>query len=65
MTPSELAEWRARYKFSQAALASTLGVTRNTVGRWERGEWPIPQMVPYSLAGIVINLRWETAESAR
>jgi transcriptional regulator with XRE-family HTH domain len=38
-------EWRMAEKLSQARVAENLGVTTNTVARWERCEVPIPQWV--------------------
>jgi tetratricopeptide (TPR) repeat protein/transcriptional regulator with XRE-family HTH domain len=36
--PNNLAILRAKHNFSQAQLADLVGVTRLTLGRWERGE---------------------------
>src|SRR5262245_11479183 len=41
MTPSELRMQRTALHLTQGALASALGVARNTVARWERGELPM------------------------
>lgn len=38
MTPSDLRRLRRRLKLSQAGFAALVGVTSNTVARWERGE---------------------------
>ena len=38
MTPSHLRRLRNRLGLSQAAFATLVGVTSNTVARWERGE---------------------------
>jgi transcriptional regulator with XRE-family HTH domain len=38
-------EWRIAEKLPQARVAENLGVTTNTVARWERCEVPIPQWV--------------------
>src|SRR5690349_19573212 len=40
-----LRERRMAEKLSQADLAKKLGVTANTIARWERCEVPIPQWV--------------------
>jgi DNA-binding transcriptional regulator YiaG len=42
--PSELKSTRAKLGLSQAALAERLGVSRNTVVRWEMGLHPVPEM---------------------
>ena len=44
MTPSQLKNMRAKLRLTQEALAAQLGVTRNTVVRWEMGMHPIPPM---------------------
>ena len=33
-----LKKWRTRHKFTQDKLGKILGVPRNTIARWERGE---------------------------
>ncbi len=38
MTGAQLRRLRKRLAWTQAQLAEALGVTRNTVARWERGE---------------------------
>jgi DNA-binding transcriptional regulator YiaG len=44
MQSSELKTIRAKLGLSQAALAERMGVSRNTVVRWEMGLHPIPEM---------------------
>ena len=51
MTPEQLRQARAAGGATQSELAQTLGVTSNTVARWERGELPIPRYV-----GLIIEL---------
>ena len=41
MQPDELRRRRGALHLSQAALAGAIGVTRNTLARWERGELEI------------------------
>gem|GEM_PF-556156 len=43
MTGEELKEFRTRLALTQAALAKEVGVTANTLARWERGESPVPE----------------------
>jgi transcriptional regulator with XRE-family HTH domain len=43
--PAELRAWRKTTNLTQKGLAAKLGVTANTVARWERGEQPIPRWV--------------------
>lgn len=42
MSPFEFIAWRNRLGLSQAAMAKHLGVTRETVNRWEKGKQPVP-----------------------
>lgn len=44
VTPADLKSLRARLGWSQSRLAERLGVTRNTVNRWEMGLHPIAPM---------------------
>jgi transcriptional regulator with XRE-family HTH domain len=43
LTPEALARLRHRLHLTQAQLAGLLGVTRNTVARWEIGLRRIPE----------------------
>jgi DNA-binding transcriptional regulator YiaG len=56
MTPEELRERRRKYNLSQSSLAKLMGVTANTVARWERGEVAINQGC-VALAFEVLSLR--------
>ena len=38
MTPSDVRRFRRQLGLSQAGFAAKVGVTANTVARWERGE---------------------------
>jgi DNA-binding XRE family transcriptional regulator len=51
VVPADLRERRLRLHLSQAALAEALGVTRNTVARWECHELEIrhPELVQIAL----------------
>lgn len=43
VTPEELRTARQSFGLSQEALAKLMGISPNTVARWERGERPIHQ----------------------
>jgi DNA-binding XRE family transcriptional regulator len=49
MKPTELKEVRARMGFTQEQLATTLGVHRLSVIRWEAGTHRIPLMLTLAL----------------
>lgn len=53
--PSPLLE-QLRFHFTQRALATRLKVNPKTVGRWERGEVPVPARVEPALRDIL----WST-----
>ena len=54
LAPADLRARRVALGLSQAALATTLGITANTVARWERGELRIanPSQLASALARI-------------
>lgn len=43
LTPDDLKALRAARGLSQRALADLIGVSRNTINRWEMGLHPIPK----------------------
>lgn len=45
MTGAELRAARARLQATQEAFAHALEVDARTLGRWERGQWPVPRPV--------------------
>ena len=55
MTPQELLIWRDRKGFSQAGLANILGVTVQTVYRWERGTREIPPFLHLALGYLELK----------
>lgn len=52
MTADELRDFRLRLNITQQTLAEALGVDRNTVARWERGERAIPAFLHLALETI-------------
>lgn len=52
MTPADLLKRRKNLSLTQTQLAEYLGVTPNTVARWERGELGIrrPRMLDTALS---------------
>jgi len=51
MSGKELKRLRTQMKCTQKQLAEKLGVTKNTVARWERGEVPISEPAARLLRG--------------
>lgn len=49
MDRTELHEWRKSNGYSQSDLAKELGVSTNTISRWERGELKIPPFLHIAL----------------
>lgn len=52
LNPKQLKRRRTALNLTQAALALKLGVTPNTVARWERGLVPLPPMLSLALTAI-------------
>jgi transcriptional regulator with XRE-family HTH domain len=54
-TPAELKQARKTLGLTQAALAERLGVSANTVARWERGnlEPGYPEMLRLAIASLL------------
>ena len=50
MTPEDMKRRRAVLRWTQARLAEAMGVTWNTVARWETGQRRIPEMAIKLLA---------------
>ncbi len=57
MSPSELKEARSALGLTQKELGEQLGVTANTVARWERGERTIPEFLTLALETIERRLK--------
>lgn len=45
MDPAELKALRARLGLTQRGLSEIVGVSSNTVARWERGELPVREPI--------------------
>lgn len=58
MTGADVRRWRKRRGWSQQQLADALSVAARdpvhwtTVSRWERGELPVPALLPLALDGL-------------
>jgi len=52
MNGKELKEKRNQLSFTQEQLANELGVTSNTVARWERDEMKIPPFLHLALESV-------------
>jgi transcriptional regulator with XRE-family HTH domain len=52
MTRMELRRWRTKRGYSQVVLAKKLGVTSDTISRWERGTRTINKFLPAKLREV-------------
>ena len=59
MTPDELKRLRARLGLTQEGLANQLGVSRETVARWEIGSRGITEPIVRLLARLAAEARAE------
>ena len=57
MSPSDFRKLRKKLGYTQGQLAAVWGVTGKSVGRWDRGDVPIPTLVSYCITLMVVNLR--------
>ena len=53
LTSDDLKEIRSKLKMSRLQLGDALGVTPDTIGRWERGEFAINKAALKLLDGIM------------
>lgn len=66
ITPPEIRRWRTELcGVSQSRLAAELGIGRRTLGAYERGELPIPALLPWALFGLLKPLRGKVRLEAR
>lgn len=63
MTPEELRAWRKGKWLSLRQLSLLLGVSTNTVHRWEMGTHPIGRIVELALAGLEARGEVKTRQS--
>lgn len=64
-TPDRVAELRMKTKLNQTAFGKLAGVTRQTVGEWERGESDPSKLNQQALRDIAAALESPLAGSAR
>lgn len=59
MTPSELKTWRQAQGLSQRELGDMLGVSNDTVSRWEkvRGRGRIPKLAEYAVKWLIYSAK--------
>ena len=62
MTAVEIRTLRAKLRWTQVALAKAIGVTSNTVARWERDEMAISEPTARLLQKIAAEQRTRTAK---
>jgi transcriptional regulator with XRE-family HTH domain len=60
-------QWRSRHGLNQAALAADLGVSLNTVSRWELGQRGVPPFLLLALAELerILDARIEKRRNSR
>jgi transcriptional regulator with XRE-family HTH domain len=64
--PAELRRWReACCGVTQRRLAEELGIGRRSLIAYERGDTPIPALLPWALAGAFKPLRSKLRQEAR
>jgi len=62
MTGVEIRAFREKLGWTQMALAEAIGVTSNTVARWERGEMAISEPTARLLQKIVVEEKSRTGK---
>ena len=63
MSPEEIKDIRVRLEMSQQALAELVGVSLNTVNRWERGHTRPLRMARRRLEELASKARRETKKN--
>jgi len=56
MTPADLEAFLEEMAWSDTAAANELGVHRNTIRNWLRGETPIPRVMAHACAALAKGL---------
>ncbi len=56
MTPKELRDTLEQLGFNQSSFARSVGLRRETVSRWVRGEIPVPKLAA-SYLDLLIKFR--------
>lgn len=55
MTPADLSAWRTRLGLSRRAAAAQLGIGRQTLINYERGDSPIPRYIELACRALEIE----------
>ncbi len=56
VTSQTLIAWRQQLHLSKVAAAWALGVSRASIARWERGEYPVPRHIALACAAIALGI---------
>jgi transcriptional regulator with XRE-family HTH domain len=54
--PEALADWRARFGYSQRQAADILGCSRGAWAGWETGKQPIPKYISLAIAALSLGI---------
>lgn len=55
MTPAALTAHRKALKLSKVALAAALGISDDTIARYEAGTWPAPPWYALAIKGLALE----------
>lgn len=56
MTPETFLAWRKRLGFTKVKAAAMLGISRNTIKRYETGATVVPLHVALAMAALAMGL---------
>ena len=56
-TPQALADWRARFDYSQRQAADAIGCSRGAWAGWEAGKKPVPKYISLALAALSLGIK--------